>query len=264
MILNKTIIEKAKSVAVRAGGYLTVDLFNRNRGDLPVWETLKKTYDINFSEFLKECEILDKEQYTIKKNRTNAISNLKLLALEHGEVSKVLYDKSGYSPSSDYISKHYGWEDMCKTANVKIVGGYITLDAALDDLKKSIKELGYVPTSKEYESLRLKPTVDALKKFNVTWTVAMRKAGFSPYGQSVSVKDKICIEHNCYRQFTPSFEGDKFCEECFKKYRAEVVRALKSFDYSALVEICKKFIYTNPSQSVFFNAIGSELNKLKI
>ncbi|MNC60564.1 hypothetical protein D3C75_1104510 [compost metagenome] len=76
----------------------------------------------------------------------------------------------------------------------------------------------------------------------------MRKAGYRPYGTSVVVKDRVCIEHNCFRQFTPTDESEVYCDQCFKAARQRIVEELKCMDKSTLIEISQKLLYAATSQ----------------
>jgi hypothetical protein len=257
MNLDKDTIDGIREAAAKAGGYLTTELYNKNRGNLPAWETLKVKLDnISFSDLLKKCDILDKEEFSRKENRIKAISNFKLLGLEYGEISKALYDSQEpkLKPSSDYIGKNYGWDDIARSANVKLANSrYLSQDDAIKHLKQTIKELGYIPTNTEYRDLNLKPSDKSLKSLDVTWSVAMRKAGFRPYGQVVLVKDKVCAEHNCFRQFTPTDQEEIYCESCYKLLRQRAINSLGDLDYITIKDICKKLIYTSTSQKGLLN-----------
>ncbi|QWU14344.1 hypothetical protein SAMN04487895_101646 [Paenibacillus sophorae] len=251
MKLDKVVIKKIQYAANQAGGYLTTMLYDKHRGDLPSWEILKKNLNIEFSELLNLCEIDNKDEFLKKENRIKAISNFKIINLERGEVSKTLYDnyKPSLTPSSDYISKHYGWDEIAKVANVKLANSkYLSVDDAVRELKNTIKQLGYIPTSDEYKQNKLKPSRDALSTLGVSWTEAMKKAGYRPYGTSVSVKDKVCAEHNCFRQFTPNDESEIYCDQCFKIYRQKIVDNIRNMDRHTLIDISQKIIYTSLNQ----------------
>ncbi|MFC3746493.1 hypothetical protein [Paenibacillus sp. GCM10012306] len=263
MKLNKDIIQSVRVAASKAGGYLTTELYNKNRGSLPAWESLKGKLDnISFSDFLKQCDVLEKDEFLRNENRIKAISNLKLLGLEYGEISKSLYDnqKPKLSPSSDYISKYYGWDEIAKSANVKLANSrYLSLEDAVKELKQTIKDLGYIPTNAEYRDLNLKPSDKSLKSLDVTWSTAMRKAGYKPYGRVVSIKDKICVEHNCFSQFTPANEDEIYCERCYKLFRQRAINSLGDLDYITIKDFCKKLIYTSTNQKNLLNIFEGKL-----
>jgi hypothetical protein len=260
MKLDQELIYKIQNIAKVSGGYLTIDLYNLNRKDLPSWKTLKARLDgIEFNDLLKKCDSLTQEEFLKKNHRIKAISNMKLLGLEFGEISKTLYDSQKLVPNSSYITKNYGWEDIAKVANVRLTNGFLSEDELVKQLKETIKELGYVPTNDEYRTLNLKPTRSSLETMKLSWTVAMRKAGYKPYGQAVKVKDKICTEHNCYRQFSPNDESEIYCESCYKLIRQKLVRQLKTYDKNALESICQKLIYTSSSQKNILNIFNGNI-----
>lgn len=260
MKLDQELIKKIQNIANASGGYLTIDLYNLNRKDLPSWKTLKVRLDgIEFSELLKKCEVLTQEEFLKKENRIKAISNMKLLGLEFGEITKTLYDSQKLEPNSSYITKNYGWEELAKAANVHLKG-YLSEEELVKQLKETIKQLGYVPRNDEYRTLNLKPTRSAIEAMSLSWTAAMRKAGYKPYGQTVKIKDKICVEHNCYRQFTPSNEGEVYCESCYKLIRQRLVTGLKTYDKYALENICQKLIYTSTSQKNLLSIFNGNIN----
>jgi hypothetical protein len=261
MRINNKFIDEIQNISKISGGFLTIESFNKNRGSMPAWETLKKQLDgIDFNKFLEKCNVLNKEEYTKKINRTKAISNFKLLSLEHGVVSKSLYDSKKLSPSSEYISKHYGWSEIAKASNVKLANSqYLSIEDLVKDLKETIKALGYIPTSSEYKQIGAKPSQDSINTFGVSWGEAMRKAGYKPYGKVVEVKDKICVEHNCYRQFTPQNPSEVYCDGCFKAIRQRVINDLDSYDKYTLKEICKKLIYVSTSQKGFLNVFDGKV-----
>ncbi|ASA22694.1 hypothetical protein [Paenibacillus donghaensis] len=247
MTIDKELVKRVKEVSSKVGGYLTTELYDKNRGDIPAWKTLKNKLNITFPEFLKLCGVLNKEEYLINVNKIKAVSNLKILALEYGEVSKVLYESSTPSllPSYDYICKHYGWSEIVCVADVKMANAqYATNDNAILELKQTIKKLGYIPTSKEYDIMNLKPSQKVLRGMGLSWVDSMRKAGYRPYGKAVAVKDKICVEKNCFRQFTPEEGTDIFCLSCFKAARQKIINDNKITDKDVLADI-----YTSTSQN---------------
>ncbi|MGM1044818.1 MAG: hypothetical protein ACQEXX_01590 [Bacillota bacterium] len=259
MKLDKDLKKSIKSIAEVCGGYLTTSLYDENRGDLPSWDTIRTKYKITFSDLLVELQIKTKEEYLIQKNKVKVISNMKLLNLEHGHVSKKIYDDSKMLPSTDYITRHYGWNDIAKEANVKLAQGqYIDLEDMIKQLKGSIKKLGYIPSSTEYKDLLLKPSQDSLSTQGITWTEAMKKAGYKPYGKAVNVKDIICSNDDCYRQFTPKDAGEKYCDPCFKQLRSVIIKELKHMNSTKLEEICTKLIYLGNSQKNILDIFHSK------
>ncbi|MEK4006422.1 hypothetical protein [Paenibacillus sp. FSL H3-0333] len=259
--MDLELIKKIQNIANNSGGYLTIDLFNENRGDLPTWKTLKaKLRGIGFEEVLKNCDVLTQEEFGIKENRIKAISNMKLVNLEFGELTKTLYDSQKLVPNSSYITKNYGWEDLAKASNVRLANTYLTEEELIKQLKESIKDLGYIPTNDEYRGLNIKPTRSSIESMSLSWTQAMRKAGYKPYGQAVKIKDKICAEHNCYRQFTPHDESEIYCDSCYKALRQRIINQLKNIDKNSLENICQRLILTSSNQKSILNIFNGRIN----
>lgn len=249
MMLNKELALKIQEVAKSSGGYLTVKLYDKNRGDLPSWEYIRTKYNISFKEMLKILNICSKEEYLFRKNRIRAIGNFKLINLEYGFVSKKIYDGLKYSPSSDYISTHFGWTDIAKEAGVRLDRGkYTGIEEVISDLKKSIKTLGYIPTSTEYKKMSIKPTQDILSSWGVTWSEAMKKAGYKPYGKSISVHDRVCSSDDCFRQFTPNADQRLLCSQCYKQCRAKLAKSIENMNRTRLEEVCKKLIFNGNTE----------------
>lgn len=249
MVVDKALAKKIKAIADSLGGYLTAALYDENRGDLPSWDTLRSKYNITFKELLESLKILSKEEYLIRKNRIKAISNFKIINLEYGYVSKKLYDELKYSPSSDYISTHYGWVEIAKEAGAKLDRGqYTSIEELIAELKNSIKVLGYIPTSTEYRKMSIKPSQDSLSSWDITWTEAMKKAGYRPYGKSVLVHDKVCDNDDCYRQFTPTEDQQILCNQCYKELRAKLAKSIKNMNRVRLEEVCQKLIYNGNTE----------------
>ncbi|WP_106768032.1 hypothetical protein [Paenibacillus faecalis] len=258
MKIDKDLKKNIKDVSEKCGGYLTTNLYDENRGTLPSWDSIRSKYNINFSELLAELNIKSKDEYLMQRNKVKAISNFKLLNLEFGFVSKKIYDDSKLQPSSEYISKHYGWNEIAKEANVRLAHGqYIDLNDVIEQLKETIKKLGYIPTSTEYKELQLKPSQDSLAAKNITWTDAMKKAGYRPYGKAVIVKDKVCFNEDCYRQFTPIDESEKHCDPCYKHLRSILIKELKQMNKAKLEEVCTKLIYLGNSQKNILDIFNS-------
>ncbi|MNH75610.1 hypothetical protein D3C73_278540 [compost metagenome] len=252
---NRTFIISVQEAANRAGGYLTAELYNKNRAEgMPSWDTLKQRLGISFDDFLNKCEVKNKSEFLLEANKIKAISNFKILNLEFGEVSKVIYDSEKLLPSSEYITKHFGWKETAEAAGVKLANSqYQSEKELLNELKSSIKKLGYIPTSSEYKSLRLKPTADVMRNHNIEWSLAMKKIGFKPYGKTVKIKDKVCFEDHCYRQFTPSTGNELYCDECFKQMRSRIIKNLDNMSAVRLKQVCEKLIYNGNSQSQLLN-----------
>ncbi|MNK43725.1 hypothetical protein D3C87_624400 [compost metagenome] len=250
MKFDKEISESIKQVAEKCGGYLTTKLYNENRGNLPSWETIKLRYDnISFADMLRLLNIKSKEEIEIHKNRIKVISNLKLINLEYGYVTKKLYDDLKMYPSTDYISNKYGWNEVCSESKVKLGNSQYTNESSLiEDLKQTIKKLGYIPTSTEYKEKRLKPSQDTLSTHQLSWSAAMKKAGYRPYGKTVATKDRVCISDDCYRQFKQLNDGDVYCESCYKELRSRLAKELKGISKEKLELICTKLLYLGNSQ----------------
>jgi len=256
-LINKKLESKLKELE-RSHGYLNVELYDKYRGkEYPSSETIKKSYNQSLVEILKNLKIKNKEDYTIEKNRPVAISNMKLLFLEHGEISKSLYDRAKLLPSSEYITKKYGWEELAKEANVKLANSqYTSSGAVLSELRFRIKELGYIPTSKEYEQLKLKPSLEVLRKYRFTFVSAMRKCGFKTYNKPVTVKDKICNSKNCFRQFTP-VDDEIYCDECYKDLRSRLIKEIGNMNQQRLRDVCQKLIYTGNKQKTILDIFNN-------
>lgn len=248
-MIDKDLISSKIKQLEEQFGYVNVELYDKNRGkELPSSETIKKKLGVSLIDIIKSLKIKSKEEYLIIKNRPIAISNLKILFLEHGEVSKTLYNENKLTPSSEYISKHYGWEEIVKEANVKLANAkYVSKEELIKELKSTIKTLGYVPTGREYESLRLKPTQEILRKHGYTWVDAMRKCGYRTYSKPVMIKDQICINKDCYRQFTP-LEEEIYCEQCFKELRSRLIKEIGNMNLQRLREVCQRLIYAGNKQ----------------
>ncbi|OMD66775.1 hypothetical protein [Paenibacillus odorifer] len=259
MILDKEFIEDIKNVSMKAGGYLTTSLYDKNRGSLPAWETIKKKFNnIEFSELLIKCGVFSKEEFLKKTNRIKAISNFRIINLENGYVSKVLYDSFKFSPSSEYISKHYGWTEIAKEAEVKLANSqYLSIDDMISELKVNIKKLKYIPTSSEYDSLGIKPSQKSFTAKGLQWSQAMRKAGYKPYGKSVTIKDKVCSNDSCYRQFTPTDDKEILCEPCYKELRAKLVKELDGMSSQKLKEVSTRLIFAGNSQTTVLDIFKS-------
>jgi hypothetical protein len=54
-----------------------------------------------------------------------------------------------------------------------------TKDALVEQIRKSIQSLGYVPSLPEYNKLRLKPTEQTIRRHGLTWSEAMNLAGYT-------------------------------------------------------------------------------------
>ncbi|QSF43473.1 hypothetical protein [Paenibacillus tianjinensis] len=239
-------------------GYVNVELYDSKRGtEYPSSTTIKKMYGLSLLDILKDQKIKSKDEYLIIKNRPVSISNMKLLYLEHGEISKSLYSEAKLLPSSEYITKHYGWENIAKEANVKLANAqYNSKEDVIKELKIIIKELGYIPTSKEYESLRLKPSQETLRKYGFTFSEAMRKSGYRTYNKSVTIKDKVCSNKDCYRQFTPT-EDEIYCEPCFKELRSRLIKEIEGMSPQRLKEICQRLIYAGNKQNTILDIFNN-------
>ncbi|WP_211750442.1 hypothetical protein [Paenibacillus sp. Marseille-Q4541] len=251
MKIPTELIENIRKVSKQSGGYLTTTLYDANRyEDMVSWDRLKKNYKLeSFNDLLEQAKVPNKVQYEKEKNKIKAISNIKLLALEHGFVNYTLYEKAKLTPSAKYINTHYGsFDQLARESNVKLSTHLLTDDESIAALKETLKELGYIPTKKEYHSLNLTPTVGALEHRNLSWGDALRKAGYRPYTKSSLVRDKICIENSCYNQFSPSDEEETYCEFCYKKLRAELVKKLDKMNIYELKEITQNLIYVGNSQ----------------
>ena len=255
-MIDKKLEGKLKELEQQLG-YLNVDLYDKHRGEYPSSDTIKKVYGSTLKNMLDSLKIKSKEEYLVEKNRPTAIGNMKLLYLEHGEVSKALYDKAKMLPSSEYITKKYGWDEIAKEANVKLANAQYTSDTfLLNDLKLSIKELGYIPTSKEYETLKIKPSLEILRKHGYTFVNAMRKCGYRTYNKPVKVKDKICNNKDCFKQFTPH-DDELYCESCYKDMRARIVKELDKMGQQRLKEICASLIYATTKQKAIIDIFGN-------
>lgn len=257
MKLDSELIKQIQTVSKDAGGYLTVDLYDKNRGDLPSWDTLKKKLNnIDFGDLLKAAKVMSKEEYNFNKNRIKAISNFKIISLEHGYVSTALYDGMKLEPSSDYISKKYGWSKIAEEANVKLANNqYASINEMIQELKNNIKKLGYIPTLNEYESLLIKPSRKSFATQNIQWSDAMSMAGYKTYGKPVKVKDRVCMNDDCYKQFTPSNKDEVYCSNCFKDLRAKLIREVEELNVEELRDVAKKLIYSSTAQKVVLNAL---------
>jgi ribosomal protein L24 len=256
-LIDKKLEERLRELE-RNHGYLNVELYDKHKGkDYPSSESIKKIYKLSLVEILKSLKIKNKEDYTIDKNRPISISNMKLLHLEHGEISKTLYDKAKLLPSSEYITKKYGWDELAKEANVKLANSqYISSDDVLKELKLVIKSIGYIPTSKEYESLRLKPSQEILRKHGHTFVEAMRKCGYRTYNKPVKVKDKVCIGKDCFRQFTP-LEDEIYCDQCYKDLRSRLIKEIGNMSQQRLKDVCQKLIYAGNKQKTILDIFNN-------
>lgn len=257
MKLDSVLIKQIQRTSKLAGGYLTVDLYDKNRGDLPAWETLKKRLDhIEFSELLKYAKVLSKDEYNFNKNRIKAISNFKILNLEFGYVSIALYDEQKLEPSSDYISKKYGWLKIAEEANVKLSNNqYTSINDMILELRNNIKKLGYIPTLNEYEKLLIKPSRKSFATNDIQWSDAMAKAGYRTYGKPVKIKDRVCANEDCYKQFTPSNSEEIYCSNCFKDMRAKLIREVEKLTIDELRNVTTKLIYSSTAQKVIMDAL---------
>ncbi len=168
-----------------------------------------------------------------------------------GIVTQLMYEKDNLTPSIRLINKHFGWAKLLKELGIKSNTQFLDEDQLLKELKISIKKLGYIPTRTEYEGLLIKPTVKVLSSRNITWAGGMRKVGFKPYGKSISIKDLICADENCYGQFTPYENHEKYCVNCYKSMRARVIKGLdRSNELTKIKEYTKKLIYNGNSDKI--------------
>jgi hypothetical protein len=192
-----------------------------------------------------------KNQTETNDTKIQIIKNLKLLALENnGIVTQTLYKQNKLKPSTEYISKHYGWEEILREANVKPHVQLMSVDDLVDKLKIEIKKLGYIPTRDEYEKLNISPSVDSLSSKGITWGDAMKKAGYNTYGKAVKVKDRICKDIDCFNQFTPEGE-QKHCDVCYKKMRMNLIKKLEKLNnYDKLKDIIRKLVYGGNNDSI--------------
>jgi hypothetical protein len=192
-----------------------------------------------------------KKQPETNETKMQIIKNIKLLALENnGIVTKTLYKQNKLKPSTEYISKHYGWENILREANVKPHTQLMSANDLIDKLKTEIKKLGYIPTRDEYEKLNMSPSVDSLSSKGIKWTDAMKKAGFITYGKPVKVKDKICKDIDCFNQFTPVGE-QKYCEVCYKQMRMKLIKKLEKLNnYDKLKDIIRKLVYGGNNDNI--------------
>ncbi len=217
-------IKSLKECAKKNDGYLTPELYLVSNLNPPVkWITEQFG---SFDNALKESNIFTQKEYEIQQSKIQIVKNFKLIAIENnGIVTQVLYKKNECKPSVDYISKHFGWEEMIREANVKPHSQLMNIDDLLNKLKLEIKKLGYIPTRDEYEKLSISPSVDSLSTKGVPWTEAMRKVGYNTYGKPVKVKDKICLEEGCYNQFTP-IDDQTYCDNCYKDMRIKLMKKI--------------------------------------
>ncbi|MET3209745.1 UNVERIFIED_CONTAM: hypothetical protein ABIC26_002692 [Paenibacillus sp. PvR008] len=244
MNIDKQFVHEARLASEKAGGYLTVDLFDqfRDKTKTVTWDTFNRKNKINFKEFLKIAGIPSKDEYVLKQNRIKAISNFKIINLRNGSVDKSQYILNELKPSWEYISEQFGIEKIAFEAQVNLTGLYITEEDLFKSLKASIKKLGYIPNKSEYTKNKIKPSEKSMKTKGYTWDQTMRKAGFKIEG--VKTNDKICIMENCYNQFMPSNENDILCDSCFKKIRAGLINQIESINkINDLKEITKKLIW---------------------
>jgi hypothetical protein len=257
MKLDSEFIKQIQSISKTAGGYLTVELYDKNRGSLPSWDTLKKKLNnIEFVELLKITKVMSKDEYNFNKNRIKAISNFKIINLEYGFVSTAIYDELKLEPTSDYISKKYGWSKIAEEANVKLANNqYTSIDEMILELKNNIKKLGYIPTLKEYEKLLIKPSRKSFASQEIQWSDAMSKAGYRTYGKPVKTKDRVCANADCYKQFTPSNKDEIYCINCFKDLRAKLVREVEKLNVDELRDVTKKLIYSSTAQKIVLDAL---------
>ncbi|MEC4565419.1 hypothetical protein L8C07_05630 [Paenibacillus sp. CMAA1739] len=229
--MDNDIVVQARLAAEKAGGYLTTELFDkyRDKDKTVTWDTYNRKHKIGFKEFLKIANIPSKDEFQLKENRTKAISNLKLLNVTQGYIDKQGYEKEGFSPSWDYISEHFGIENLAEVAKVNLKNRYLNIDSMISDLKQTIKRLGYIPTRKQYGDLKLKPSLSTIANNNMTWEVAMAKAEFNAKG--AKTHDKVCNNERCYTQFTP-VNDELFCDSCYKQIREEVIKKIQNYSLS--------------------------------
>ncbi|ATF13606.1 hypothetical protein A616_16955 [Brevibacillus brevis X23] len=187
--------------------------------------------------------------YTEAEAKKLVLRNLRALSTENkGNVTPEIYKKSGLKPSYSYIKDHFGWTNMLREANIMPHPSMLTAEELVQQLKESIKELGYVPTSTEYDKLKLKPDSEALSKRELTWTEAMLQAGYKTYGKAVKLKDNVCYNGGCYTQFTPEYEQHWYCDECQKDIRGKFISKLNGTkDAAALRKIALQLATSNNS-----------------
>ncbi|MGR6760358.1 hypothetical protein ACU1JV_00750 [Paenibacillus sp. T2-29] len=237
-------IQEAKVAAEKAGGFLTVELFDqfRDKKTTVTWDTFNRKTKIGFKDFLKLANIYSKDEYILVKNKKKAISNFKLINLKNGSVNRRSYEEKDYEPKWDYISEHFGIDKIAVEAGVRISGQYLNENDILMALKNTIKEIGYIPSKTDYIKLKLKPSEKSLRSKGLNWDQAMRKSKFRPEGHAT--KDLICNMEDCFNQFTPSEEGNVFCDSCYKKVRSGLIQKIENIrNIDELRKITKKLIW---------------------
>lgn len=258
MALTREIKEKLKNIENESGSYLTVERYNIHRGDLPTWNKLKKQYKFeSFDELISAAGLTGKQEYIKKENLIKAISNFKILNKEHGYISKEIYRSSGLTPSTSYIYEHYknketnenGFEYVARIAQVNLENRYYNSEQLLKNFKKTIKELGYIPTVKHYRELSLTPGVSTLSSNGFTWSEALKKAGYKIKNEERN--QKVCTSKDCFNLI--EFQNNElYCEDCYKELRRLLIQKVDEMDIDMLRESVKKLIYRGNNEKTIF------------
>ncbi|RNB59457.1 hypothetical protein EDM57_04760 [Brevibacillus gelatini] len=200
--------------------------------------------------------------YTKAEAKKLILRNLRALSTENkGKVTPEIYKSSGLKPSYSYIKEHFGWTNILREANIMPHPSMLTAEELIQQLKDSIKELGYIPTSTEYDKLKMKPDSDSLSKRGLTWSEAMNEAGFRTYGKPVKVKDRVCYNAGCYNQYTPEYEHHWYCDECQKDIRGKFISKLNDMkDANALRKIALQLATSNNSFRTITFIMGLDKN----
>lgn len=66
-----------------------------------------------------------------------------------------------------------------------------TKDTIVEQIRKSIQSLGYVPSLPEYNKLRLKPTEQTIRRHGLTWSEAMSLAGYTTRKVDFLTKEEV-------------------------------------------------------------------------
>lgn len=264
MTLSREIVAKLKNIEKESGSYLTIERYNLHRGELPTWSKLKKQYKLeNFEALIAAAGLSSKQEYIKKENLIKAISNFKILNKEHGYITKEIYRNSGLTPSTSYIYEHYknqdgenGFEYVARLAQVNLENRYYNEEQLLRSLKKTIKELGYIPSVKNYKELSLSPSVSTLSSNGLTWNEALKKAGYKI--NKTGKNQKVCTNSDCYNLI--EFEDNElYCENCYRELRKLLIQNLDEMDIDTLRESMKKLIYRGNNEKTIL-----ELTRIKV
>jgi hypothetical protein len=83
-------------------------------------------------------------------------------------ITKQFYEQKVRSPSAKVIVERLGWNRAIRRAGLR-PNKFLNLQELLDEFDKTINELGYIPSSVEYQQKRMKPNFKTINRLGFTW-----------------------------------------------------------------------------------------------